>query len=101
MNLVKFPLLFIGGVFIPLVAVPSTVVVIYFLSPVTFLTEILRNCVNEPALISMEMSILGLSTWTIFAFVITYVLHKKTMVKRFSETNGGNKIKMRMKQQQM
>ncbi|MHA1650192.1 MAG: ABC transporter permease [Candidatus Helarchaeota archaeon] len=101
MNLVKFPLLFIGGVFIPLVAVPSTVAVIYFLSPVTLLTEILRNCVNEPTFISMEMSLLGLLIWTIFAFVITYAMHKKTMVKRFSETGGSNKKMMMMKQKQI
>lgn len=102
MNLVKFPLLFIGGVFIPLSSVPASVAIVYFLSPVTFLTEILRASVGEPTAISLEMSLLGLITWTIVAFIITFSLQKKTMIKRFSETaGGGNKKMMMMKQQQM
>ena len=98
MNLLKFPLLFIGGVFIPMVVVPSSVAIIYFLSPITFLTEILRNSVNEPTLISTEMSFLGLIIWTILAFIITYFMHKKTMVKRFSENGKGSKKQKKMKQ---
>ena len=101
MNLVKFPLLFIGGVFIPLVAVPELVAFIYFLSPVTFLTEILRNCVNEPTLISVELGFLGLIIWTVVAFIATLFIQKKTMVKRFSETGGaGKKMKMMMMKKQ-
>jgi len=102
MNLVKFPLIFIGGVFIPLVAVPTPVAILYFLSPITFLTELLRNCVNEPSLISPEICVLGLMLWTSLMLLASFLLQKRTMVKRFSETSGGNKkMKMMMKQQQM
>ena len=101
-NLVKFPLLFVGGVFIPLSAVPPSVAVLYLISPITFLTEILRNCVNEPVLISLEMSVFGLMIWIIVAFSATFLIHKKTMVKRFSETGGrGKKKKMMMKKKGM
>lgn len=96
MNLVKFPLLFIGGVFIPLVAVPAPVAVLYFLSPITFLTELLRNCVNEPTLISTGMCLLGLITWVIFMLIVSFLLQKKTIVERFSESSKNNKSKKKM-----
>ncbi|MFO8019004.1 MAG: ABC transporter permease [Promethearchaeia archaeon] len=96
-NLVKFPLLFIGGVFIPLTAVPGSVAIIYLLSPVTFLTEILRNSVREPTLIPLEMSLIGLIIWTIMAFIVMFYVQKKTMVKRFSEAGRENKKKKKMK----
>ena len=96
MNLVKFPLLFIGGVFIPLVAVSTPVVMLYFLSPITYLTELLRNCVNEPALFSTEICLLGLMSWTILMLIASNLLQKKTIVKRFSESSKNNKSKKMM-----
>jgi len=96
-NLIKFPLLFIGGVFIPLIALPPLVAILYFISPITFLTELLRGCVGEPTLISSGISILGIIVWICMLFLINYTLHKRTMVRRFSETSGKNKMKMMMK----
>ncbi len=94
-NLVKFPLLFIGGVFIPLTAVHFSVAIFYFISPITYLTELLRNCLNENALISREICLLGLVLWISIIFIITYLLHKRTLPKRFSETSGSNKKKLK------
>ncbi len=92
-NLVKFPLIFIGGVFIPLIEVPHHVAIFYFLSPVTFLTELLRNCVNEKTVLSWGLCLLGMVVWIIIFYILMYLLHKNTLVKRFSETGGSKKIK--------
>jgi len=45
-NLVKFPLLFMSGIFIPFNELPSHMVYLSFISPLTFLTDLLRYCVD-------------------------------------------------------
>jgi len=45
-NLVKFPLLFLGGVFIPLKSLTTLGSVLNLVSPLTYLTELLRK-LNE------------------------------------------------------
>jgi ABC-2 type transport system permease protein len=97
MNLVKFPLLFIGGIFIPLKEIPSSSAFIYYISPLTFLTELLRGAVNQSNVILNEISILILCIWIVVLFALNYGLHKKTMPKRFSETAGGPKLMMMKK----
>ena len=99
MNLVKFPLLFIGGIFIPLKEMLPSAAIIYFISPLTFLTELFRSTVNGSNVISSEISVLILCIWIVALFALNYVLHRKTMPKRFSETVGGPKMMMMMKKQ--
>ena len=98
MNLIKFPLLFIGGIFIPLKEMPSSSAFIYFISPLTFLTELLRGAVNQSNIISSEISVLILCIWIVVLFAFNYVLHRKTMPKRFSEKDGGSKMMIMKKQ---
>ncbi|MBN2155225.1 MAG: ABC transporter permease [Candidatus Lokiarchaeota archaeon] len=91
-NLVKFPLLFLGGVFIPLKDLTSYSSIINLISPLTYLTELLRGCINEISVISPGMNILILCSWIVLLFALNYVVHKKTMPKRFSEAVGGKKV---------
>ncbi|TFG14522.1 MAG: ABC transporter permease [Promethearchaeota archaeon] len=93
MNLIKFPLLFIGGVFIPLSSLPSSIAILYFFSPLTFVTEMLRSSVDQTNLLSNEVSILFLIGWIALFLTLNYVLHRKTMPKRFSEAASGPKMK--------
>ena len=97
MNLIKFPLLFIGGIFIPLKSLPSSMAFIYFLSPLTFLTELLRSSVDQSNLLPNEFNIVLLLCWIAILFALNYVLHRKTMPKRFSEKGGTSQKKMMMK----
>jgi hypothetical protein len=71
-------------------------VIIYFISPLTFLTELLRSSVDQSNLLPNELSLLILFGWIIILFALNYVLHRKTMPKRFSET-GGRTQKMMIK----
>lgn len=98
MNLIKFPLLFIGGIFIPLKEIPPSVAFVYLISPLTFLTELLRSAVNQSNVVSSEICVLILCIWVVVLFVINYILHRKTMPKRFSETGGSRKMMMMKKQ---
>ena len=97
MNLIKFPLLFISGVFVPLQTMPFNLVFISFLSPITFLTDLLRFCVEGNNFFLVQFDILMLIIWIISLSIVNYILHKKTMPKRLSETGSKKKIMMMKK----
>ncbi len=96
-NLIKFPLLFISGIFVSLQAVPLNLVVISFLSPITFLTDLLRFCVGGNNFFMVQFDILMLFVWIIALFILNYLFHKKTMPKRLSETASKKKMMMMKK----
>jgi len=96
MNLIKFPLLFLGGIFIPLENIPSTMIFLSFVSPLTFLTDLLRFCVEGSSFFAPYFDILMLFAWIVILLFLNITLHKKTMTKRFSET-GKKKKKMKKK----
>jgi ABC-2 type transport system permease protein len=93
MNIVKFPLLFIGGVFVPLNQLPPHLMFIYFFSPLTFLTEIFREQVNASNVLPLGLNIVILLAWILALFVLNLGIHRKTMPKRFSESSSGPKMK--------
>ena len=97
MNLIKFPLLFISGVFVPLQTMPFNLVFISFLSPITFLTDLLRFCVEGNNFFLVQFDIFMLIIWIISLSIVNYILHKKTMPKRLSETGSKKKIMMMKK----
>ena len=99
MNLIKFPLLFISGIFVPLQTMPFNLVFISFLSPITFLTDLLRFCVEGNNFFLVQFDILMLIIWIISLSIVNYILHKKTMPMRLSEK--GSKKKMMMMKKNM
>ena len=94
-NIIKFPLLFISGIFIPLQNLPTNLIFLSFLSPITFLTDLLRFCVDESNYFIFQFDIIVLLIWISLLFIASYILHKKTMPKRLSES--GNMKKMMKK----
>jgi len=96
-NLVKFPLLFISGIFIPLQNSSPSMIFISFISPITFLTDLLRFCVDRSNFFAYSFDIIMLTLWIIVLFIVSYVLHKRTMPKRLSEAGKSKKKMMMMK----
>ncbi|MHA2431479.1 MAG: ABC transporter permease [Promethearchaeota archaeon] len=96
-NLVKFPLLFISGIFIPLQNLSPNLIFISFVSPITFLTDLLRFCVDKSNFFTYYFDIIMLILWIIVLFIVSYVLHKRTMPKRLSEAGKSKKKMMKMK----
>ncbi|MGQ4873868.1 MAG: ABC transporter permease [Promethearchaeia archaeon] len=92
MNLIKFPLLFISGIFIPLNILPIYGVFLSFLSPLTFLVDLLRYCVDGNNFFASQFDILMLLIWIMILFILVQYLHRKTMPMRLSET--GKKMMM-------
>ena len=95
MNLIKFPLLFMSGIFIPLHGLPPLLLFLSFISPITFLTDLLRFCVDGSNFFTYQFDIVLLTLWVVVLFILGYFLHKKTMPKRLAET-GKTKKKMKM-----
>ncbi len=85
-NLIKFPLLFISGIFIPLKNSPPSLLILSLFSPITFFTDLLRYCVDGSNYFLYQFDVMILIIWIAGLFIVGYVLHKRTMPKRFSET---------------
>jgi len=96
-NLIKFPLLFISGIFIPLQNLPSNLLFLSFFSPITFLADLSRFCVDGSNFFTYPVDIIMLLIWIVGLFIVGYLLHKRTMPKRLAETGKTKKKMMMMK----
>lgn len=95
-NIIKFPLIFISGIFIPLSFTPIGLFILSILSPITFFTDLLRYCVLENNLFNFGFDILILLLWIALLSVGNVIFHKKTMPKRLGESAAKSK-KMKKK----
>ncbi|TFF90085.1 MAG: ABC transporter permease [Promethearchaeota archaeon] len=90
-NLIKFPLVFISGVFIPLNLAPFSLLILSLFSPLTYFTDLMRFCTNTNPFFNMGINLAILVMWIIILLIANIVFHRKTMPKRFSEGNGNQK----------
>jgi len=83
-SLVKFPLVFISGVFIPVEQLPQWGIAIASISPLTYFTDIVRQLFLNRGFYSLALDFLVLIAFTA-AFAFTAIkLHERTIVKRLS-----------------
>lgn len=90
-NLIKFPLVFISGIFVPLSLAPFSLLVLSLFSPLTYFTDLMRFCTANNPFFNLELDILILVLWIIILLIANVVFHRRTMPKRFSEGNGTQK----------
>jgi ABC-2 type transport system permease protein len=81
-SLIKFPLVFVSGVFLPVGESPAWAKVIASLSPLTYFTEVARYCMGGASYYSLSVSFLLLLIFTILFWVTAVSLHKQTLPKR-------------------
>ncbi len=72
-----------SGIFIPFNELPSHMVYLSFISPLTFLTDLLRYCVDRSNYFTWEFDMYMLIIWLVLLLIVGYLVHKKTMPKRF------------------
>jgi len=83
-SLIKFPLVFISGVFIPVEQLPEWGKIIASISPLTYFTDLTRHLTINAGFYPLTLDFSLLIIFTI-AFVIAAIkLHEKTMRKRIS-----------------
>ena len=81
-SLVKFPLIFISGIFIPLDELPIWGKGIASVSPLTYFTDLARYCVDGTSHYSVPVDLLILLAFTIVFLVVAVKLHERSLPKR-------------------
>ena len=81
-SLIKFPLVFISGIFIPLEQMPPWGLALAVVSPLTYFTDFIRYAFTDKHYFSILIDIAALGVFTMVFTVVTMFLHKRTMPQR-------------------
>ena len=81
-SLIKFPLIFISGIFIPLEQMPPWGLALAVFSPLTYFTDIVRYAFTDTHYFPVPVDLTALAVFTVVFTVGTMYLHKRTMPKR-------------------
>ena len=81
-SVVKFPVVFISGIFIPLDQLPSWGQAIAYISPLTYFTDIARNCIQGKGHLPVAVDLVALMAFTIIFLLVAMKLHERTMPRR-------------------
>lgn len=81
-SLLKFPLVFISGIFIPLESLPLWGVAVSLLSPLTYFTELARYCIAGSSYLSPLLCFAALTAFSALFFAIATKLHEASIPKR-------------------
>jgi ABC-2 type transport system permease protein len=81
-SLVRFPLVFISGIFIPLNTMPSWGKIIASLSPLTYFTDLTRYSLNGGNYYPLSLDFIALTIFLFLFFFLAVTLHKRTIYKR-------------------
>ncbi|MBE0479476.1 MAG: ABC transporter permease [Dehalococcoidia bacterium] len=79
---VKFPLVSISGVFIPLVDLPAWAQVVAYFSPLTYLTDAARYCIEGISRFHPVLDLLVLACLAALFLAISVMSHRRTMPRR-------------------
>lgn len=81
-SVVKFPVVFISGIFIPLNQLPLWGQWIAYISPLTYFTDIARNYIQGQGHLSPVIDIAVLTGFTVVFLLVAMYMHRKTMPMR-------------------
>ena len=81
-SLIKFPLVFISGIFVPLEQMPAWGLVLSVCSPLTYFTDLVRYSFTDVTYFPVWIDIAALAVFTVVFTVGTMYLHKRTMPQR-------------------
>jgi ABC-2 type transport system permease protein len=81
-SVIKFPVVFISGIFISLDELPSWGQVIAYISPLTYFTDIARNSIQGQGHLPIAIDLLALLAFTAIFLLVAMKLHQRTMPRR-------------------
>jgi len=81
-SMIRFPIIFISGVFIPLDQLPSWGQAIAYISPLTYFTDIARSSIQGQSHLPVIIDLLALLGFTALFLTVAMKMHQKTMPKR-------------------
>jgi ABC-2 type transport system permease protein len=79
---VRFPVIFISGVFIPLDQLPGWGQAIAYISPLTYFTDIARTSMQGQGHLPLFVDFLALLGFTAVFLIVAMKMHRKTMPRR-------------------
>ncbi len=81
-SVVKFPVVFISGVFISLNDLPTWAQGIACISPLTYFTDIARRSMESEGHLPVYVDLLALLGFTVLFLTVAVTLHRRTMPRR-------------------
>ena len=81
-SVVKFPVVFISGIFIPLDELPTWGQAVAYISPLTYFTDIARYSIQGKGHLPIAIDLLVLLAFTALFLVVAMKLHQRTMPRR-------------------
>ena len=81
-TMVKFPLIFISGIFIPLAALPEIIRIVALLSPLTYVADLFWASVTGTSVFHPFVNIAAIVGWTVLFVVVSFLAHRRTLEKR-------------------
>lgn len=81
-TLIKFPLIFISGIFVTISEMGKFKILSFF-SPLTYFTDLARNSIQGAGYFTSFFDLAALIGFAVLLFVASVILHEKTLSKRF------------------
>jgi ABC-2 type transport system permease protein len=81
-TIIKFPLMFISGVFVPLSQLPEWARIVASISPLTYFTDIARYSTGGESHYSVAVNLLALIGFTVISWIVAVKLHNRTLPMR-------------------
>jgi ABC-2 type transport system permease protein len=81
-SMIKFPLVFISGIFIPIEELPVWGKTVSSISPLTYFTDLAKYSIQGNSYYPVEVNILVLIAFTLAFLVIAIKIHEHTIQKR-------------------
>jgi len=81
-TLIKFPLIFISGVFIPVAEMGGFKILSYF-SPLTYFVDLARHSIQRVSYFTSFVDLIVLFGFAILLFIVSIKWHEKSLAKRF------------------
>lgn len=83
-NLVRLPLIFVSGVFVPISQMPQWGQWLSHISPLTYTTELLRAGIGQQVQIGPWWCVLALVAFSAAFWLVSMTLHRRNMSRRLS-----------------
>ena len=83
-NLVRLPLIFVSGVFVPISQMPEWGQWLSHISPLTYTTELLRAGIGQEVQIGAWWCVIALVGFSIAFWAVSMTLHTRNMSRRLS-----------------
>jgi ABC-2 type transport system permease protein len=81
--MIKFPIVFISGIFIPIEELPAWGKTLSSISPLTYFTDLARHSIQSSSYYPVELDLMVLAIFAVFFLVTAIKIHERTMPKRF------------------